>query len=412
MVNPGEENSVRDILQNNRDAFDKPIADTTKNALDIASHYPYNPERHRLYVNGSRVFPQYGSVSQYNHATDVHELSPAAGETVVLETNERPRYVVQYEIAATWALSISQSLQSGDRVRFGLYTDQNGWFFEHNDTHSPNDVDLVIRRAGSEVVREAEALSRPLTDFTRPELYTNWYNVGRQLWKQTYTDSGVQINQDIGTTSVDGERGPQVGNLPLRYEVTAGSGTSNLTLDAGSMGFVVLGDVTATTREKTHRFTHTFSTTGSWVPIGAIRIDPDRYIVNTQLKNTDVVSFGGSSGTSVRVMPMAVDPSKTDAATWAAPAELSATNSVIQTASTVSTFPDSTGTVVSSASDPGGYQLGYGSWYSTGTGSKTAVASGSPTRKRALSDRDVCIFLGNSSAAADVTVEVVTAQEF
>lgn len=398
------------LLSQWSDSFGKQIADSTANKLDIASHYPYNPERHRLFVNGSRVFPEYGSVSQYNHATDVHELTPAAGETVVMETMERPRYVVQYEIAASWAFSISQSLQSGDRLRFGLFTENNGWFFEQNDTHSDSECDLVVRRNSSEVVRESTELPNPTTEFTRPELYTNWYNVGRQRWVQTYTEDGTQYNKEVGKTSVDEGRGPQVGNLPLRFEVTAGSGTSNLTLNAGSLGFVVLGNVNQTTRQKTHTFSGTISTTGTWVPLNAIRIDPDRYIVNAQVRNTDVVQFSGSG--NILVMPISVDPGNTDASGFSAPEEMSASNSVIQSTSSVTTFPDSTGTAVSSASNPGGYQLGFGSWYSSGSGSRTTIASGSTTRKRALSDRDICVFLGNASTTGDYSVEVVTEQDW
>jgi len=42
------------------DAFGNEISNRT-NVLDLAAHYPYSPERWRLFSNGSRIFPEYQS---------------------------------------------------------------------------------------------------------------------------------------------------------------------------------------------------------------------------------------------------------------------------------------------------------------------------------------------------------------
>jgi len=126
--------SANDVLGDAQDAFDNLVTNRT-NVLDLASHYPYSPERWRLFADGARIFPEYEAaiddLPQYEHAEDTHDLSPAAGETVTLESAERPRYVVQYELASTAAVSANQSLQGDDRVRVGLYDGSDGWYVEH-----------------------------------------------------------------------------------------------------------------------------------------------------------------------------------------------------------------------------------------------------------------------------------------
>ena len=398
------------------DAFGSQIAQGTTTDAEIASHYIYNPERWRVFVDGTRQFIQYGDVDQYTHNNSEHEIQPNAGETVVFETAERFRYTVQFELAATWAAAINQELQDGDRLRIGLFDDSDGWFIEHNDTHGVQEADLVVRSGGSESQRlENQDIHAPITTLARFLLETGWYRVTRQRWERSYPRDGEQKNPEIGTTGDTSVDGPEVGNFPLRYEVTAGSGTSNLTLRAGSTALVTYGDQSGRFREKTHSFEYSISSTDTWVPISALRIDPEREITSVQLQNTDIVAFSGSG--DVRVMPIAVDPTKTDAGSWQTPIEHSDRNSVIEIAGTrttpdVTTFPDNTGTVGTSADNPGGYQLGYGSWYTSGTGSKSSVSSGATTRKREVTGGDVCVFLANASTTGDMTVEVISEQDF
>lgn len=397
------------------DVFDRQVSKNTTSELEIAAHYQANPERWRCFVDGTRQFIQYNDIPQYTHTGSDHELAPNAGETIVFETTERPRYTVQYELAATWAASVNQELQSGDRVRVGLYDGVDGWYFEQTGDHNPGMGDFVVESGGVVQERTTEDINAALTEFARFFLGTGWYRVTRQRWERSYPKSGYQQNPEIARTGDVDVDGPEVGNLPLRFEVTAGGATSNLALTAGSCALVTYGGVSDRVREKTHSFEYTFNTTDSWVPVAAMRVDPNRSITSVQVANTDIVRFTGSG--NVRVMPIAVAPSKTDASAWQTPVEQSPGNSVVEIAGSrdtanVSTFPDQSGGVVSSASNPGGYQLGYSSWYSSGTGSKTSVSSGAKTRKREISSRDVCVFIGNASATGSITAEVVTEQDW
>lgn len=401
-----------------QDAFENQVSGRTT-VLNLASHYPYSPERWRLFVDGSRVFPEYGAVSQYTHTDDKHGLSPAAGETVIFESTERPRYTVQYELAATWAFATNQSLQGNDRIRVGLYDGSDGWYFEHRGDHADNEGDFVLERAGSEVYRKTNRdIHTPVTTHARLKIQTGWYDITRQIWERSYPDGGTQRNPEIGRFSADTARGSRTGNLPIHYEVTADASTSDLVFNAGSCAQVNLGTTTDFSRSKTAEFTTNVATTDTWVPIHAIRIDPAREIINTQLTNTDIVSFSGSG--DIRVMPRAYAPEQLANGSGGAlvdgdfstPPEHSALNSVIESTTAVAEFPDATGTTGPSAANPGGYQLGFASRHSSGTGSKTQTDSGSATPKREVSARDVCVFLAKAEVAGDVTVEYITQQNW
>jgi hypothetical protein len=412
-----------------QDAFGKQVS-TTTNEADLAAHYPYSPERLRVFVNGTRQFPEYESVTEYQDTIDGRRLRPqSAGDTVTLATAERYRYVVQYVIEWSAALQTTHELQSGDAVTLA-YGDADltnsadgtpgpnadGWIWYWNSSHPGTSVTLSEYRAGTEVDAETVSLEKGLTTWGRVAGETNWYNVGNTEFIETYTQDGAQKNPTVGKTSVDDDKGPQTANKPVQLSVTAEAGAGSLEAELGSVGVRTLGSVDPIQRQKTHSFTAALGTTGTWVPIHALRVDPDREIINTQLANTYVTKFSGSG--DVRVMPIAVAPENALDGTgsqptdWATPPEHSVANSVIETTSSIDQFPDDTGTVGTSAADPGGYQLGFGSRYSSGLGSKTSISSGPQTQKRQVSARDVCVFLAYSDTTGDITVEVITEQEW
>lgn len=413
------------------DAFGKLVADTT-NEADIAGHYPFSPERLRLFVNGTPQLLQYGTSAAYTSLPDSHQLTPqSAGDVVTMETAEKYRYVVQYVTEWSAALSVSQSLQSGDAVTFGYGNADlenssddfpgpaaDGWFWHWHSGLDGTDVRLAEYRDGEARDEVIASLEKGPTIWKRLSTETNWYNVGNSVFTETFSDEGDQTNQIVGQTSVDNDKGPQSPNQAVQLSIKAESGVGGLSAELGSVGVRTLGDVSAITREKTNEFTATISTTGTWVPVLAMRVDPDRPTVNTQIKNTDIVEFSGSG--DVRLMPIAVAPSKaadtngnalTDS-DFSTPEEQSPMNSVLEVSSAVAQFPDSTGAVVTSATNPGGYQLGFASSHSSGSGSKTQTASGGTTRKRQLTDRDICVVLAKADVTGDVTSEIITEQDW
>lgn len=426
---------LRDLIEavtKSDDAFGNRIVQNTINEADIAGHYPYSPERWRVFVNDDRQLLQYNSVPEYTDATDVHRLMPqASGDVVKMRTTERYRYVVGYVLEWSGALETNQPLQSGDAVAFGYgdadfenSTDDtpgpnaDGWFFYWTSDHAAGEVTIAQYRAGVAQDEKVVQAEKALDTFARYEGRTNWYSVGRTRFAQTYTYRGTQTNEDLGRTSKDNGRSALIGNHPLMASVKAGDGAGSLEIQLGSVGLKTLGGVSPITRQKTHTWSADVSTTGTWVPIHAMRVDPDRQLVNLQLTNTDIVSYSGSG--NVQITAQLFDPSNVlDAdgneladADFSAPGSQSPTNSVLEVSDAVDQVPDDTGTVATSVTNPGGYQVGYGSWYESGSGSKTAVSSGSATRKREVDSNDIAVLLAKTTDGGTIAGESITEQDW
>lgn|GEM_PF-2904747 len=392
-----------------RDAFGNDISART-NVLDVAAHYPYSPERWRLFADGSRIYPEYeagiNDLPQYTHDEDTHDLSPAAGETVTLESAERPRYVVAYELAVTWAFQTNQSLTGNDRIRIGAYDGTDGWYLEHRGDH-PDDMtgDAVLERAGSEIYREEGVpLREAVTTLARAKLQTGWYEITRQDWERSYSNDGDQENSTIVTASVDDALGPRTGNLPIHFSVTADASTSDLVLSAGSAAQVNLGTTTPQTRTKPPEpFEDTVGSTGAWVPLRAFRVDPNRQIVNTQLKELTALSY--TSDATVTVAISAFPNAKVSFSggdSWETPSPLTPTSSVIETRSDISTIVDRSGASASTATEPGAFALSSSTLTPTGKEFKGGASSDTSNDKRNVPRDDIAVAMGKAGTTGDV----------
>jgi len=418
---------LTEYLDENRDAFNNDTTNRT-NILDLASHYPYNPERWRIYVDGTRQFPSYGSVPQYTHDVDRHLLQPNEGETVAFESAERPRYVVGYELEATFAHTVNQALTQGDRVRVGAFDGADGWYAEHRGgDHAATEVDLMVKRAGTVVAKsENQLLERPLTEFTRFALQTGWYSVTRQMWRQSFpaespatgADEYTQHNPLIGTTAIPHQRGSRVGNLPVRFEVTASDTTTDLVLRAGSAAQVNLGTTTPLQRTKFAVTTDTITSAGSWVPLRVYRIDPDRDIINTQLDTVSIVEF--PQGETVQILVQSYSKlnvadangnALTDSNYGVLP-EFNPQNNVLETSTDVAQAADDTGTLQSTIDDPGGFQIGR-DILAAGSGPEaTGDVPNLTNIKRPLYADDVFVVFGKSATTGDVSYQIQFEQDW
>lgn len=392
-----------------RDAFENEIA-TRTNVLDVAAHYPYSPERWRLFADGSRIFPEYeadiNDLSQYTHDEDTHDLSPAAGETVTLESAERPRYVVAYELAVTWAFACNQSLTGDDSIRIGAYDGTDGWYLEHRGDHPDDQTgDAVAERNGSVVYRDTGVdLRKAVTALARARLQTGWYEITRQDWERSYSNDGDQENETITTVSADDAFGPRTGNHPVHFSVTADASTSDLVLSAGSAAQVNLGTTTPNTRVKSPEpFEDTIDATGTWVPLRAFRVDPDRVITNTELMELDVLSYGSDATATVSVA--AFPSSKVTFGggdSWAAPSPLTATSSVMEARADVSDIVDTAGATQSTTTDPGGFSLSTAAITPAGKKFKTGASSEATNEKANVPRDDIAVAMGKATSTGDV----------
>lgn len=411
-------NDNRQLIENT-DAFGN-LTHPRTNVLDIAAHYPYSPVRWRLFVDGSRVFPEYNSVSQYNHATDVHELKPNAGETVVFETTERPRYVVAYELAATFAFDYNQELQGDDKIRVGLWDGDNGWYLEQNSSHAVDRADFIELRDNTETYRKENVDTlTSLQEFHRLKLETGWYQVTRQTWERSYSSNGRQVNGEIGSFDSGSSRnGPKYGNLPLRYEVTADSNSTDLTLNAGSTAQVNLGDTVPLTRDKKLFGEGTIDTADVYQPLAAYRVDPDRFIINTEVEDFTCRKTTTSSDTYLLFQSFAKENvrdgngNQLQDSDFSSPNSQSTQTSVLEVATNVEQVVDSDGNLQTGMANPGGYQVQSAALY-TGTGqTKTTAVGPGAIVKRTVTDRDYVVVLAKSGATGDVFWDLQTEQDW
>jgi len=417
---------LTEYLDENRDAFDNDTTNRT-NILDLASHYPYSPERWRIFVDGTRQFPSYDSVPQYTHDSDRHLLQPAAGETVVFESAEKPRYVVGYELEATFAHTVNQPLSPGDRVRVGAFDGEDGWYAEHRGDHAATEIDLMVKRNGSVVARsENQSLERPLTEFTRFALQTGWYSVTRQEWHQSFPaqssatgeDEYEQQNPQIGTTAIPHQRGSRVGNVPIHFEVTASDTTTDLVLRAGSAAQVNLGTTTPLQRTKFAVTTDNIDTAGTWVPLRVYRVDPDRDIINIQLDTVSIVEF--PQGETVEILVQAysklnvadANGNELTDSNYSVLPEFNAQNNALQTSTDVEQVADDTGTLQTTIDSPGGFQIGR-DILAAGSGPEaTGDVPNLTNIKRPLYADDVFVVFGKTASTGDVSYQIQFEQDW
>jgi len=401
---------ITDAVTRSDDAFGKRIADGTVNELDIASQYDFSPERVRLLRNGSREFPQYNSVAQFTDAADVWTLQPDAGDAMHVESAESVTYVVNYVIQASFSFQTNQPLAAGDVLRVGPYNGTDGWVFEQRGAdHAADEGDIIGFRGGTETtLAAAVTLERPITDWTRLEVRYNWYNVGNQTISQTYTVNGTQCNDVIAQTSIDGGRGPETGNLNLWQGIQADASTTGLELDAGSMGAITLGTPTALTRAKPQFTEVTLAgAADTWEPFYAIRVAPSKSPVNAQFTTLDILNYAANA--TVELLVVSVDPSKTDASGWSDPDYHHPSNSALQSTTSVSEVPNTSGTQtdLGSGEKPGGHTIAAAVDVDGGIASGTAgTANATRQEKKAIPDSDHVVFLARSGTV-DSTLSFV-----
>jgi len=100
---------------------------------------------------------------------------------------------------------------------------------------------------------------------------------------------------------------------------------------------------------------------------------------------------------------------------YGTPEELSALNSVIQTSGAVEQVPDSTGAAQTSMTDPGGYQVAYGSLTATSTSGPPGsgrVSSRARTQKRAIPNGDVAVIMARSDSTGTINGDVQFEQDW
>lgn len=402
-------NELKRIQVANTDAFGSQVTKNWDNDLDLGGHYNFSPERLRLFKNGSRQFIQYGETSNFTDAADLWTLQPSSGDTMHLESAESATYVVNYVTQGSWAFSLNQSLKDGDVLRVGVYNGVDGWVLEQRGAdHSDTQADIIESIGGSETTVESDIeLARPTTEYTRHQFQYNWYNIpGGGEWRQTYFIDGVSKNTLVTRVTADGDRGPETGNLNLWYEIQASSSTTGLELNAGSMAINTLGDITTLNRDKPQLVQETITTADVWEPLYAIRIDPDNLNVNCNFTLLKPINYGNNA--DVELIVANVDADNTDASGWGVPEYQHASNSALQTTTTISEVPNTNGTqtTLGTSEKFGGYTIATGFIDAQGNTRATEGTRSAQTleKKTILNSDHTVIFARTSNAGAVISL--------
>lgn len=424
----GEPFNIVDNIKANTDALGSNIVQNTRNVADLAGHYPFSPERFRLYIDGNRQNIQYGAISQYNKQIDYHELIPNQGEVVTLKTAERFRYVVGFIIEPSYALAVSRSLEEGDKIVFGLGKDDlendmanaDGWFWIYTPDLGDNQIRMSEYRNGTEVDFNIVSLQKALQIWKRLANRINWYNVGNNEGIETYTEDGEQYNPLVGKTSVDNGRGPELGNHRVTFSIRRGASSSPITLEVGSIGVKTLGGVTSIKRSKIGESSYTFTTINEWVPILALRTKDTHKMVSTVLSDINIVEWGGAG--DVEVLVKNHDPSLVlDSggnvlvdSDFSTPELMTKINTSIEVTKNVAQAPDKNGTPQSSILQGplGGYTVGYSSFLQEGSGQNKVRNQNSLQVKRLVPDGDITVFWARAENAETAKFQYVTEQDW
>ena len=409
-----------------QDSFGQNIRVGTRSDADLASHYPYSPERYRLSVDGGRQFIQYnGEPTQFTDFGDGFELAPQAdGEVVTLKTAERFRYTVQFVVKWSIAFKINQTLQAGDVwvVGFGNPDLENatddtpgpnadGWFVYQNASNNADEATLAEYRDGTSVDETTVSFSELPESWGRLAGETNWYNVGETNLIESFVEkengNTEQRNQEIGTVGVLKGKGPETANKQLHASVKAGDGAGSLTFEVGSLGIQTLGNITPIVRSKSFKFNLDYTlTSGEYEPLAAVRVDPDRSQVTSEAVNLEPLEF--TADDSVELSLQVFDESNVLNGSgnvlvdsdYKTPVPLSPINSTLEVSNAVEQVVDRDGTAQTSVAKPGGYQVGAG-FLSTSGGEFAQTQS--QTEKRLIPDGDIAVIMAKSDATGTVT---------
>lgn len=394
-----------------QDSFGEQVSHGITNTVTIPSFYPFSAERLRYIKNGTRIRDR--NLDGETTFTDREQdwlLEPASGDTLELRTAERPRYVVGVDAEASLATFVPSGLGSGDQFTFGLndrQSPENGAFVEINGD-SNNRVGII--KGGTEIKSDTWEFPHGIdeTNVIRWSIKYQWYGAGSFFFKLFYSDgskpTGEQnINETVAELSVPNQKLTNDANFHIFQKIDASS--SDLQIGVGSFGHVTKGSFGVTERVKSARITGaSYSGTGNYEPLLAVRIDPPRGNIFAQMERIEAVPSGGDGVLLAEVMPQ--DETDASDGDFSVPPELSPGGSVIQQTTNITQFTDQSGTLTTDASNPDGYQVGFYVTDAPETGQAKTRVTTQDRSIRPIYEDDVVVFLykDDTSTSRDVNV--------
>lgn len=418
---------MADTLFDARDDFDNLVTRGTVNTEDLPSDKPFSCERYRLFTGAdgsnqsNRVLLQYGEGSGiFNDAEDNYELLPGEGQTLTFKTARRFRYIVGFVNEWSRAAGLSRPLESGEYLEIMMDFDGSG-----SDGHGimirPDEQYIFERRNGTPGQArsaEDEAVDVDIrnngTTFARYVSEYSWYNVGPATFTQSFPENNDLTNRSLGSVAPEPGQGSRYSLGHVTMRIHRETGTPSITATAGSTGYSVKGDVTPTGRTKgavVDSLTHSGS--GEWEPLAAFRFRDGYETVPCDVAR--LLPLGGPEGELgiISVSPTLTDAGETNG--WINRGSATA----IEFTKDISTFPDGSGTVVTSAprvedggNGYGGFQVALGNTQVTGAGANTNISGTDQISFSPLYPDDIAVVIAYSATSGDFRGRLDISQEW
>lgn len=453
MPHHGQRTTNKEAVENlaRQDDFGHPVVQQITTIQESQGYQRTNPERRRVFRNGSRLYLMYDDGFINNETStyvdDIHlgtRLKPDPGDSMVLRGTDRLSYAVGFNSLLSMAFR-TNDMDPGDvwMAGFGIPDIQNfnysegtwagseadGWIFYRTGDMDSDEVRLVQLRNGTIQDSSMADWIRPGRFWKRAELWTSWYAEGGGTLYESYTaveeppepSRKVPHRTDLITSVAnDLGPGPDVGAHRVFMACRQDSGNSGFTFDAGSFVQQVVNDYQPEFKDKGHPMIVTAenTTAGTYEVVGAIRLKRPLTPGNVVQVSITGLPTGTAEAT---VLVQAIDPGHTSLvdSDFTTPVEHNKLNSALGIVSdNTATGPDEDdagtdidgATLVGTATNPGGYQIGFSEVTASGQGSSLNQRDTTLDASRNLPTSDYGLVWIDANEAGDYRLAMRIAQ--
>lgn len=396
------------------DEFEKLITTGITSEITLPSTQDPTPEFYKLYENDTRV--DIANSTTYQNTPNTHQFAVPGGTSVRWQSRERGHYITSFDAVWSAALRLLTALETGDVLRVGQSTETldpststgTGWYYEFTADQPPR---YVIYDDGVQASATYSDFPVPVTTPIRLASQFNLYDVGPHLPSVYHTDTTADASDPGVLTKLDGvavddDWAVSQFTLPIFFELDVAAGNNTKTLDAGSMGYLVLGDVSQKfrpkwTRDREISFTGSLSINSSdYTPFYAVRLKP-----GDETRKVNFTAFQLTADVPGEVVIKAFYPDQVafqnGAPNWRTPPQQTPGTAIIQVSDAIVEVENQNGTLVSQTPSPGGFQVGFVTDEGSGNGNRVSEGNQQAMENPLYPDA-VCVALKRNDPGTNV----------
>jgi hypothetical protein len=253
------------------DAFGQLITVSRTMVIDLKSVFGTSALRDTVTTAGT------GSVTNAIGNPEFLLSTVAGGDSAVLQSAERGRYVAGYAAQCGVAVRIPAAMTGNQSARWGYYDGANGFFYAYTASGmsvgvTRNSVDTIIPQSSWNVDQmNGSGPSGRMLDMTRGNIFRidfSWYGFGAVAFNLVCTDStGTQVVQVVHRWAPAGQTSVMTPNLPIYALLQNGGTLASGNVYVAGRQFSLFGQYSPISRISS--FYGSFSGTGStiWEPL-------------------------------------------------------------------------------------------------------------------------------------------------